>query len=93
MNARAPQVVATIGPSCQSVDMLVKLLEDGMSAARVDLTWGPIEYHRRSLDNLQARSAALPRWRAIAGPRPPARARAARRTARLAGQPRPKGAA
>ncbi|GBF87464.1 pyruvate kinase [Raphidocelis subcapitata] len=49
----ATKVVATIGPSCQSVDMLVKLLEDGMSAARVDLTWGPIEYHRRSLDNLQ----------------------------------------
>lgn len=26
-----------------------------MSAARIDLTWGPIEYHRRSLDNLQVR--------------------------------------
>lgn len=24
-----------------------------MSAARIDLTWGPIDYHRRSLDNLQ----------------------------------------
>lgn len=24
-----------------------------MSAARIDLTWGPIDYHRTSLDNLQ----------------------------------------
>jgi pyruvate kinase len=24
-----------------------------MSHCRFDLTWGPIEYHRRSLDNLQ----------------------------------------
>ncbi|KIY94684.1 hypothetical protein MNEG_13279 [Monoraphidium neglectum] len=47
------KIIATIGPSCQSVDTLVKMLEAGMSAARVDLTWGPIEYHRKSLDNLQ----------------------------------------
>jgi pyruvate kinase len=29
------------------------MLEAGMSAARIDLTWGPLEYHRRSLDALQ----------------------------------------
>ena len=29
------------------------LRQSGMSAARIDLTWGPIDYHRRSLDNLQ----------------------------------------
>ncbi len=49
------QVVGTIGPSSQSVEVLCQLLESGMSAARFDLTWGPMEYHRRSLDNLQVR--------------------------------------
>lgn len=52
-NYSATKVVGTIGPACQSVDVQVAMLEAGMSAARFDLTWGPIEYHRRSLDNLQ----------------------------------------
>jgi len=47
------KVVATIGPSCQSVEKLCQMLENGMAAVRIDLTWGPIEYHRRSLENLQ----------------------------------------
>eukprot|EP00775_Hariotina_reticulata_P003154 gene3154-3431_t len=52
-NYCATKVVGTIGPACQAVDNQVAMLEAGMSAARFDLTWGPIEYHRRSLDNLQ----------------------------------------
>ena len=31
-------VVATIGPSSQSVDVLCKMLEAGMTCARLDLT-------------------------------------------------------
>lgn len=52
-NYSATKVVVTVGPACQSVEALCALLEAGASAARIDLTWGPIEYHRRSLDNLQ----------------------------------------
>ncbi|KAI8472796.1 MAG: pyruvate kinase [Monoraphidium minutum] len=52
-NKACTKIVTTIGPACQSVEKLVQMLNDGMSAARIDLTWGPIEYHRRSLDNLQ----------------------------------------
>jgi len=51
-NYSGTKVVITVGPACQSVDALCALLEAGASAARIDLTWGPIEYHRRSLDNL-----------------------------------------
>jgi pyruvate kinase len=47
------KVVATIGPACQSVEALCDLLEAGMTCARIDLTWAPIEYHRVSLKNLQ----------------------------------------
>lgn len=33
--------------------MLAKMLNLGLSAARFDLTWGPLTFHRQSLENLQ----------------------------------------
>lgn len=51
-DAHAPQVLSTIGPSCHDVDTLNELLHAGMAAARIDLTWGPLEFHRKSLNNL-----------------------------------------
>ncbi|KAG2497916.1 hypothetical protein HYH03_004180 [Edaphochlamys debaryana] len=56
----ASKVCATLGPSCSDVDTLCSLLEAGMTVARVDLTWGPLDYHKRSLRNL---SAAMKRVR------------------------------
>ncbi|GMH36554.1 hypothetical protein BSKO_04422 [Bryopsis sp. KO-2023] len=47
------KVVFTIGPQCQDVETLTKILEAGATAARIDLTWGPMEFHERSLQNLQ----------------------------------------
>jgi pyruvate kinase len=47
-----PQVVATLGPACHDVDTLVQLLEAGMTVARVDLTWGHLDFHMHSLANL-----------------------------------------
>eukprot|EP00983_Pelagomonas_calceolata_P074085 1152402-Pelagomonas_calceolata.AAC.11 len=29
------------------------MLRAGMSVARIDLTWGPLDYHRKTLQNLQ----------------------------------------
>jgi len=34
------KIMATIGPSIHDTDILAKLLEAGMAAGRVDLTWG-----------------------------------------------------
>lgn len=48
----ATKVVCTLGPACRDVDTLVKLLQAGMNAARIDLTWGPLDYHVQSLKNL-----------------------------------------
>mmetsp|Transcript_18553 Transcript_18553/g.48364 ORF Transcript_18553/g.48364 Transcript_18553/m.48364 type:complete len:728 (+) Transcript_18553:1051-3234(+) len=50
----ASKVIATIGPSCQGVDELYKMLLAGAGGFRVDLTWGPWDYHKRSLKNLEA---------------------------------------
>lgn len=48
----ATKVTITIGPATQDVDTLVELLEAGVTCARIDLTWGSMEFHKRSLDNL-----------------------------------------
>ncbi|KAL4856085.1 ATP-dependent DNA helicase PIF1 [Chlorella vulgaris] len=46
------KVVATIGPSCQDVPTLARLLQAGLTCARVDLSWGTTDNHVRSLQNL-----------------------------------------
>lgn len=46
------KIAITVGPACQSVEKLVELIEAGVTCARIDLTWAPIEYHRTSLINL-----------------------------------------
>ncbi|KAK9861213.1 hypothetical protein WJX84_011545 [Apatococcus fuscideae] len=48
----ATKVTVTIGPSCQDVETICQLLMAGASCARCDLTWGSIDFHRRSLENL-----------------------------------------
>ena len=55
------KVVVTIGPATHSVDTMIKLLENGMACARMDLTWGTVEYHRSSLKNLAAAMKATRR--------------------------------
>ncbi|KAF5837892.1 pyruvate kinase [Dunaliella salina] len=50
----ASKVIATIGPSCQNVEDLYNMLLAGAGGFRVDLTWGPWDYHKRSLKNLEA---------------------------------------
>jgi hypothetical protein len=37
-------VMATLGPACREVEVLCKMLEEGMSCARVDLTVWPSIY-------------------------------------------------
>ncbi|KAK9905554.1 hypothetical protein WJX75_002050 [Coccomyxa subellipsoidea] len=48
----ATKVVVTIGPACQDVDTLCKILEAGATCARCDLTWGSLDFHKKSLSNL-----------------------------------------
>lgn len=48
----ATKLIATCGPSSHTVDQLASLLEAGCNVFRVDLAWGSLDYHRRTLDNL-----------------------------------------
>ena len=63
------KVVITIGPQCQEVQTLVQLLHAGVTCARVDLSWGTLEYHTRSLRNLAEAMKATRRLCRWAGPR------------------------
>lgn len=46
------KLIGTLGPSCHDADTLAAMLDAGMSAARIDLTWGPLEFHCKSLEAL-----------------------------------------
>ncbi|CAD7704436.1 unnamed protein product, partial [Ostreobium quekettii] len=46
------KVTFTVGPACQDVAKMTELLLAGATSARIDLTWGPVEFHDKSLRNL-----------------------------------------
>lgn len=43
------KLVCALGPSSHSVDVLEAMLNAGMVGARIDLTWGGLDFHRESL--------------------------------------------
>ncbi|CAD7705116.1 unnamed protein product [Ostreobium quekettii] len=47
------KVACTLGPNSRDVPVLVQLLDEGMSVARIDFSWGSQEYHQETLENLR----------------------------------------
>ena len=47
------KVVMSVGPASHAVDVMVDLMQSGAVGARVDLTWGSLDFHKQSLRNLQ----------------------------------------
>lgn len=62
VNCVGTKIMATLGPSVHDVDTLSQMLEAGMVAGRVDLTWGPIEFHKNSLRYLEVGADAVGDW-------------------------------
>ena len=50
---RRTKIVATIGPSCSDPTILVKLKDQGMDIARLDLAAADIAAHETNLANLE----------------------------------------
>eukprot|EP00262_Sarcandra_glabra_P008464 TRINITY_DN219_c0_g1_i3.p1 TRINITY_DN219_c0_g1~~TRINITY_DN219_c0_g1_i3.p1 ORF type:complete len:528 (+),score=69.30 TRINITY_DN219_c0_g1_i3:112-1695(+) len=48
------KIVGTLGPRSRSVQVISACLKAGMSVARFDFSWGDIEYHQQTLENLKA---------------------------------------
>jgi len=60
--AKAPRktkIICTIGPSCWSKEMLVKLIEAGMNVARLNFSHGDHLAHAKTLMNLRTASREL----------------------------------
>jgi pyruvate kinase len=46
---RKTKIVATIGPACDSIDMLASMIEAGMTVARLNLSHGTFEEHQERI--------------------------------------------
>ena len=65
MAIRRAKIIATIGPSSNTVEMLEKMILAGMNAARVNMSHGTYEAHEQSIKNIRQASKNLGREIAI----------------------------
>lgn len=56
MNRRRAKILATIGPSSNSIEMLEKLILAGMNGARINMSHGTYEGHEQSIKNIREAS-------------------------------------
>lgn len=65
MPERRAKIIATIGPSSNSVEMLEKLIRAGMNAARINMSHGTHEGHAQSIANVREASRKVGREVAV----------------------------
>ncbi|HXH32410.1 MAG TPA: pyruvate kinase [Bacteriovoracaceae bacterium] len=53
MSNRRAKLIATIGPSSNTIEMLEKMIKAGMNAARVNMSHGTYEAHEASIKNIR----------------------------------------
>jgi pyruvate kinase len=56
MSIRRAKIIATIGPSSNTIEMLEKMIKAGMNAARVNMSHGTYEAHEQSIKNIRQAS-------------------------------------
>lgn len=56
MSIRRAKIIATIGPSSNTIEMLEKMIKAGMNAARVNMSHGTYETHEQTIKNVRQAS-------------------------------------
>lgn len=56
MTIRRAKIIATIGPSSNTIEMLEKMIKAGMNAARVNMSHGTYDAHEQSIKNIRQAS-------------------------------------
>ncbi|MCU6796610.1 MULTISPECIES: pyruvate kinase [Paenibacillus] len=59
MTHRKTKIMCTMGPACDSVDMLKKLIQAGMSAARMNMAHGDLDEHKGRIDRVRQAAKEL----------------------------------
>jgi pyruvate kinase len=62
---RKTKIICTIGPASQNVEILVKLIENGMNVARLNFSHGSHQEHKERVDNIRKATALAQRQVAI----------------------------
>jgi pyruvate kinase len=53
LNPNKTKIVCTIGPKCDSPEMMLQMLHSGMNIARLNFSHGDFEWHGRAITNLR----------------------------------------
>jgi len=53
------KICATIGPSCESVSIMVKMVKAGMNFARLNFSHGDYNNHKKLIKNLRKAEAKI----------------------------------
>lgn len=65
MSTRRAKIIATVGPSSNSIEMLEKLILAGMNAARVNMSHGTYDAHEQTIKNVRQASLNVKREVAV----------------------------
>jgi pyruvate kinase len=55
---RKTKIIATIGPACDTIDTLVKMIRAGMNVARLNLSHGSFEEHAQRMQRIRSAAEA-----------------------------------
>jgi pyruvate kinase len=56
MSSRRAKIIATIGPSSNTIEMLEEMIKAGMNSARINMSHGTYADHERSINNIRQAS-------------------------------------
>ncbi len=68
--ANKTKIVCTVGPACESQEVMEEMIRAGMNVARLNFSHGDFASHKKAIENIRAASHATGRRVAIMGDLP-----------------------